>query len=70
MNPALVVDQYPLPLPEDIFSTLEGGVLFSQLDLSQAYLQLELDEFSKELSTINTPFGLYRYNRLPFGIES
>lgn len=70
VNPALVVDQYPLPLPEDIFATLEGGVLFSKLDLSQAYLQLELDEFSKELSTVNTPFGLYRYHRLPFGIAS
>lgn len=64
------MDQYPLPLPEDIFATLEGGVLFSKLDLSQAYLQLELDEFSKELSTVNTPFGLYRYNRLPFGVAS
>ena len=57
-------------LPEDIFSSLEGGVLFTKMDLSQAYLQLELDPPSKELSTINTPFGLYRYNRLPFGIAS
>ena len=70
VNPALMINQYPLPLSEDIFSTLEGGVLFTKMDLSQAYLQLELDPPSKELSTINTPFGLYRHNRLPFGIAS
>lgn len=37
VNPVLIVDQYPLPLPEDLFATLEGGVLFSKLDISQAY---------------------------------
>ena len=68
INSSLVVDQYPLPLPEDLFATLEGGVLFTKLDLSQAYLQVELDEDSRSLCTINTPFGLFRYTRMPFGV--
>lgn len=38
VNPSMIVDQYPLPVPEDIFVTLEGGCLFSKLDLSQDYL--------------------------------
>ena len=45
-------------------------MIFSKLDLSHAYQQLVLDEQSKELVTINTHKGLYRVNRLPFGVSS
>ena len=37
-------DSYPLPKQQDLFATLAGGKCFSKLDLSQAYLQLELEE--------------------------
>ena len=70
VNPALQVDQYPLPKPEDLFATLAGGEKFTTLDLSQAYLQLELEEESSQCTTINTHKGLYRFKRLPFGIAS
>ena len=38
--------------------------------MASAYNQIPLDSSSKECTTINTPFGLYRYNRLPFGLKS
>ncbi len=44
--------------------------MFSKLDLSQAYQQVLLDEESKTYVVINTQRGLFRYNRLPFGISS
>ena len=47
-----------------------GGRIFSKLDMSQAHLQLPLDEKSKELVTINTHKGLFQYNRLLFGVPS
>ena len=49
---------------------LWAPALFSKLDMSQAYLQLPLDDKSKELVTINTHKGLFKYNRLPFGVLS
>jgi len=70
VNQALAVEQYPLPKPEDLFATLAGGKYFSKLDLSQAYLQVPLDEDSQCYVTINTHQGLYRYMRLPFGVAS
>ena len=70
INQSLEVDQYPLPKPEELFATLANGKQFSKLDLSQAYLQLQLDESSTKYVTVNTHQGLYRYKRLPFGIAS
>ena len=70
INPCLDVDQYPLPKASDLFATLSGGKIFSKLDLTQAYHQMEVEEESQELLTITTHKGLYRYCRLPFGVSS
>ena len=43
---------------------------FTKLDLSRAYQQLPLEEESKQFVVMNTTKGLFRYNRLPFGILS
>jgi hypothetical protein len=70
LNDALQLHQHPFPVPEDIFATLNGGQVFSQIDLSDAYLQVELDDESKQLCNINTHRGVYAYQRLPFGTKS
>ena len=72
VNQAIQLDRYPIPKVEDLFVKLQGGQSFTKIDLSQAYMyqQLELDEDSKNLVVINTHRGLFRYNRLPFGISS
>ena len=49
---------------------LANGTFFSKIDLAHAYQQIPLDEESKDLTTINTEKGLFRYNRLPFGISA
>ena len=67
VNQCADVDQYPLPNAKDLFATLAGGRVFSKIDLSHAYQQVELDEKSQKYLTINTHKGLYRYKRLPFG---
>ena len=54
---------------DDIFARLAGGKVFTKLDLSQAYLQLTVDEDSKALLVINTPKGLFQYNRLPYRVS-
>ncbi|XP_018402050.1 PREDICTED: uncharacterized protein K02A2.6-like [Cyphomyrmex costatus] len=68
LNESLEPNRYPLPLPDEIFSQLSNCKYFSQLDLSDAFLQIEIEEQSRHLLTINTHRGLYVYNRLPFGV--
>jgi hypothetical protein len=70
LNDAVQLHQHPLPVPEDIFATLNGGHVFSQIDFSDAYLQVELDDDSKRFCNINTHRGVYEYQCLPFGVKS
>ncbi|XP_055356704.1 uncharacterized protein K02A2.6-like [Paramacrobiotus metropolitanus] len=70
LNDSLDVQKYPLPTPDELFAKLNGGEKFSTLDLAEAYAQVELDDDSKQLVVINTHKGLFRYNRLPFGVAS
>lgn len=70
VNRALDINQYPLPKPDDLFVALNDGESFTKIDFSDAYLQVELDESSKEKLVINTHKGLLQYNRLPFGVAS
>ena len=70
VNKVAPLDNYPVPSVNDQLATLQGGVYFSKLDLSQAYQQLELDEDTRELLTISTHRGLYRPFRLQFGVHS
>ena len=70
VNRHTACQSYPLPTLDDMLFKLAEGTRFSKLDLSQAYLQLSLDEQTSEMCTLNTPFGLYRMNRLPYGVSS
>ena len=70
VNKAAKVDTYPLPRVEDLLASIGNGEKFTKLDLAHAYLQIPLDEESKQYVVINTQKGLYKYNRLPFGIAS
>ena len=70
VNTVAKPDTYPLPRIEDIFASLSNGTSFTKLDLAHAYQQISLTEDSKVLTTINTHKGLFRYNRLPFGVSA
>ena len=54
----LTANRHPLPRIEELLANLAGGKGFSKLDMTQAYLQLSLDDESKELVTVNTHKGL------------
>ena len=61
--------RHPLPTPDEIFARLNQGAWFTQIDFADAYLQMEVEDDSKELVTINIHKGLFQYQRLPFGVK-
>ena len=60
----------PLPRIEDIFDTLAGSKFFTTLDLAMGYHQVELDPNDKEKTAFSTPFGLFQYTVMPFGLAT
>jgi len=67
LNRVAIRDQYPLPLLSDIMGCLSGKKVFSTLDATEGFHQIELDQKSREFTAFITPIGLYQYRRVPFG---
>ncbi|UYV83534.1 K02A2.6-like [Cordylochernes scorpioides] len=69
VNTIVESDTFPVPAVADLQVNLAGGKVFSKLDLKDAYQQLVVDEETAELLAINTHKGLFKVNRLPFGVS-
>ena len=54
VNRVAPLDNYPIPTVDEHLASFKGCVTFSKIDLKQAYQQLELDDETKELLTVNT----------------
>ncbi|XP_024891008.1 uncharacterized protein K02A2.6-like [Temnothorax curvispinosus] len=70
LNMCIKREHFLIPTAEDIVSQLSGKHIFTVLDLSNGFWQMELDRKSSDLTTFMTPFGRFRWNRVPFGLNS
>jgi hypothetical protein len=70
LNKAIKRQHHRLPTAEEILSEMAGAQYFSKMDASSGYWQVKVDDESADLLTFGTPFGRYRFKRLPFGIHS
>lgn len=63
-----ILDRQPIPRVQDIMDCLGGNAWFSLLDQEKAYHQGFLAEESRHLTAFVTPWGLYEWVRIPFGL--
>jgi hypothetical protein len=69
LNSFLKRATYALPEVECVFPRFRGAKFFSKMDMTAGFWQVLLDDISSKMCTFSTPFGRYRYLRLPFGIS-
>ena len=69
LNQALKRSHYPLPVVDDILPELAKAKVFSVCDVKNGFWHVELDQESSYLTTFGTPFGRYRWLKMPFGIS-
>lgn len=70
LNRAIKREHFPMKTVDEVVSNMTGAKVFSKLDATSGFWQIRLDEESSRLCTFNSPFGRYRFTRLPFGIKS
>ena len=70
LNHALQQENYPMPTIEESFPSSRSFKVFTSLDVSNEFWHVVLDEESSFCTTCNTPFGRYRWKRMPVGIRS
>lgn len=70
LNVAVKRPHYPYPTFDDLRSKVAGATIFSKLDANSGYWMIPLDSESSDLCTFNTPFGRYKFLRLPYGVNS
>jgi hypothetical protein len=63
-------EKFQLPSVDETLSKLQDAKFFSKLDFSSGFWQINLEKNSQKLRTFISPFGRYKYKRIPFGITS
>ena len=68
LNQCVQRERFQLPVAEDLFAKMHGARYFTTLDAASGFWQIPLSPDCSSLTTFITPFGRYRFTRLPFGI--
>jgi len=69
LNKAVMRPKYQMPTSDELLPKLSKAKVFSTLDAKDGFHLVGLEENSSLKTTFWTPFGRYKYLRLPFGVN-
>ncbi|KAJ3641419.1 hypothetical protein Zmor_027927 [Zophobas morio] len=70
LNHVTVPDRYPLPRIDDVVYAAKRNFYMSTIDLKSGFWQVPVRIEDREKTAFITPFGLYRFIRMPFGLRN
>ena len=70
LNAMTKPDRYPIPNMQDFTVGLHGSRIFSKIDLVRGYHQIPMASEDVHKTAVTTPFGLFEYLRMPFGLRN
>lgn len=70
LNAVTKTDVYPMPLIDELVQSTKKNCFMTSLDMRSGFWQVSVREQDKDKTAFSTPFGSYRFNRMPFGLKN
>ena len=69
LNAVSEMDAYPMPRVDDLIDRLGGAKFITTLDLSRGYWQVPVRKEDQPKTAFTTPYGLFQFKVMPFGLQ-